>query len=148
MTIDLAKTGDLPDWLRLAREVEPLFGPMADSPEFLAALQEAVRSCSALCARDDTSFCGAVAFDRKANEIAWLAVASGRRSKGCGAALLERAIAELDGSRPILVQTFAEGVPAGEPALRLYERFGFRYLRDGGPNPAGIATAFLQRDPR
>ena len=40
---------DFPDWLRLAEEVEPLFGPMIDDPTFCHGLKQVILEGNAFC---------------------------------------------------------------------------------------------------
>jgi hypothetical protein len=53
MRVQQATDDDLPAWLALAAEVEPLFGPMVDEPEFLRALQRNINRGSAFCVRQE-----------------------------------------------------------------------------------------------
>jgi hypothetical protein len=55
MNVELSHPCDLSDWLALAREVEPLFGPMADVPEFQDGLRQAMQEKRALSVRLDDS---------------------------------------------------------------------------------------------
>ncbi len=136
---------DLDGWLRLAGEVEPLFGPMVDDPAFSAGLRQALADGHALCVKtdDDDQMQGGIVLSPEDNEILWLAVASAWRGKGIGRALLEAAAERLDKTRPIVVTTFDRGVAAGLAARKLYEGFGFCDLAPAGPNPAGIPTVIM-----
>lgn len=40
---------DFPDWLKLAEEVEPLFGPMIDDPTFCDGLKQVILEGNAFC---------------------------------------------------------------------------------------------------
>lgn len=141
---------DFPLWLSLAREVEPLFGPMADVPEFQSALQAAINEGRALCIRDtDTAGAcqmgGGVIFDKNTNEILWLVVSQVLRGRGAGRLLLNTVIERMDPTRPIRVQTYDGSVEAGMPARHLYINMGFQDLCDGGRNPAGFPTVIMER---
>jgi GNAT superfamily N-acetyltransferase len=132
--------------LAMAREVEPLFGTMADDAGFQAALKAALADGNVLCAYGaDGAALGAVVLDREQNAIAWLAVAGSNRGQGAGRALVAAALEELSPVRDVTVQTFAPGVPEGEPARRLYLAFGFKDHKTGGLNPAGVDTVFMVR---
>ena len=42
MKIDTVRKTDIKNWLKLAVEVEPLFGPMIEDPDFLSAIEMAI----------------------------------------------------------------------------------------------------------
>lgn len=142
-----AQPNQLNDWLELAREVEPLFGPMADLPEFQDALAQAIAAGTAFSCCDQASgaLLGGIVINPGHNEIAWLAVNSRARGKGLGPMLLNYAIERLDNSRPISVTTFDASCGAGLPARRLYQACGFEDLAPAGTNPAGLAIVVMQR---
>jgi len=135
-----AQPNQLNDWLELAREVEPLFGPMADLPEFQDALAQAIANDTALSSYEQASgtLLGGIVIDPEHNEIAWLAVTAAARGKGIGRTLLDYALKRLDSSRPINVTTFDASCEAGRPARRLYIDCGFKNHRAAGINPAGL----------
>jgi len=152
-SIETCQPDDWATWQTLTREVEPLFGPMADQPEFAAAWQAAVAAQQVLCAHEAPStsvspLLGGIIFSPKENEIAWLAVSARSRGKGLGANLLAQALQCLDPARKVRVQTFTDSVPAGQPARRLYQRFGFNDEKPAGNNPAGYATVIMIRSPQ
>lgn len=132
-------------WIDLSREVEPLFGPMADVPAFRHQLVEAIGEGRAVSAEVDGSFVGGVVIEPEGNSIAWLAVSAACRGLGAGTALVRAAIDRLDPAREIVVQTFADDIPEGSVARSLYRRFGFTEGSDGGLTPAGIPTVFMIR---
>ncbi len=135
---------DINAWLELSKEVEPLFGDMAASEDFKNGIACCISAASALCVENDNrDIEGIIAFDKAANEISWLAVRGKARSKGCGRQLLKAALAHLDGSRPVTVQTFARNVSGGAAARQLYLRFGFVDLKNAGKNPAGVDTVVM-----
>lgn len=141
---------DITEWIRLAREVEPLFGPMTHDPSFREALQEAIRDGRAICVKragvgNGPLVQGGIVISREANEILWLAVEDVSRGLGIGKALLAEAIRCLDQERPITVTTFAAAIEAGLPARRLYQAFGFKDAQPGEPNPAEIPTVVMAR---
>jgi GNAT superfamily N-acetyltransferase len=139
-------SSDIPAWLALAREVEPLFGPMADVEEFQIGIRDCVDARSAFGVEDASGeLAGIVALNRGDNEIAWLAVARAHRGKRYGERLVDRAIEELEPHGDIYVQTFADGIEAGEGARRIYRKKGFKDLKDAGGNPAGIETVIMVR---
>ncbi len=143
-----ATPADYNDWLALAKEVEPLFGPMVGDASFRDALKSALLERSALCVSGPAGdggemFHGGVVVSREANEILWLAVCRDSRRQGAGKALLAEAIAGMDRDRPVTVTTFDGTVEAGLPARRLYLSFGFVDGEPAGANPAGIPTATM-----
>ncbi len=139
---------DFEGWLRLAQEVEPLFGPMVQDPDFRKGLRQAILDGHALCVRteagsDEQRLLGGIVIAPKANEILWFAVTKEKRGKGIGRTLLQAAIEHLDKSRPIIVTTFDQTVAAGTPARNLYHTVGFREFSPAGANPAGIPTVTM-----
>jgi ribosomal protein S18 acetylase RimI-like enzyme len=141
---------DYPEWIRLAREVEPLFGPMADVREFQEGLKQALQGGTAFCVKGDGegqggSFRGGIVVSFESNEILWLAVSRECRGQGVGETLVEEALRRLDRSRPVTVTTFDGSVPEGIPARRLYLKAGFADAGSGGMNPAGYPTMVMTR---
>lgn len=133
-------------WLELAGEVEPLFGPMVASNDFNYSITECIANNDAWCIENEKGdLAGIIALDRSANEISWLAVAERHRGNNYGDMLVKKAIMELESGGDIHVQTFASGVDEGKAARAVYGRNGFVYVKDAGPNPAGIETVILAR---
>lgn len=146
MKIDAVGKKDVVVWMNLAKEVEPLFGPMVGQDDFHTAMKDIISSQNAFCARDENGQAlGIVAVDPEQNEILWLAVSTGARGNGIGESLLTHAIACLDAKRPIHVQTFAAKVPAGMAARKLYRAAGFVDVADSGLNPAGLPTVLMEK---
>lgn len=143
--IRLVTDKDLNEWLDLAREVEPLFGEMAESEDFKNGIIDCISNSSAFCiVNNNIDIEGISAINKACNEVAWLAVRERCRGKGYGYQLLKAALGSLDNKNPIWVQTFSPGVKAGEAARKLYMRFGFKDFKDGGKNPAGIDTIIMK----
>jgi GNAT superfamily N-acetyltransferase len=143
-----ASLADYDDWLMLAKEVEPLFGPMVDDASFRDGLKSAMLEQNAFCVSGAAGdggeiFLGGVVISREANEILWLAVCRENRRQGTGKALLAEAIAGMDRDRPVTVTTFDRTVEAGLPARKLYLSFGFHDDAPAGLNPAGIPTVSM-----
>jgi GNAT superfamily N-acetyltransferase len=147
MKIELMNDKDINAWLALAVEVEPLFGPMAGEESFQRAIAETVAARQAFCVRRGNGLAGVIAVCRWNNAVEWLAVSARERGKGCGKALLAYALATLDPSRPVTVQTFAAECAAGAAARRLYVRAGFAEVEKAGLNPAGVPTVIMLRAP-
>jgi GNAT superfamily N-acetyltransferase len=123
--VEPATVADIESWLALAREVEPLFGPM---PKFDVTLKAKISEDAALCVRDGSrALLGGVLLGGEApdNWIRWLAVRPDARRKGVGAALLHSVLHRWPGPCTISLATFGADNPAGLAARRLYERFGF-----------------------
>ncbi len=149
-TVRPSTPNDYLDWLKLAKDVEPLFGPMVDDPIFRDGLRKAILEENAFCiaGRDSEGngvFHGGIIISKRTNEILWLAVGRQSRGRGIGAALLSEAINRLDPARPITLTTFDQTVEAGAPARKLYQSFEFRDSVAAGLNPAGIPTISMIR---
>lgn len=136
---------DMQDVLRLASQVEDLFGPMVGVADFEKGLEYCLKTNRVLGYKAQNELCGAAIVDRDGNELCWFVVDSRKRGLGIGARILEKVICELDSAREMTVQTFAPGVPEGEAARRLYMKYGFADREDGGLNPAGIPTVIMAR---
>jgi GNAT superfamily N-acetyltransferase len=146
----LSTSDDFHEWIRLAKEVEPLFGPMTEDPAFHAGLRQAILDGDAFCMKALTgenreTLLGGIIISPKANEILWLAVTEKSRGQGTGKALLKEAIDHLDPGRPVTVTTFDGSVQAGVPARGLYHMCGFTDSQPGDLNPAGIPTVVMVR---
>ena len=146
--IQIATVDDFAGWLALAREVEPLFGPMVDDPAFHEFLRKVLREQRAFCIREGdgppgSPLCGGIAISKKRNQIAWLAVAEKQRRKGYGQALLEYALDNLNPQEDIWVQTFDDAVIEGRSARRLYQHFGFCDHHPLEPTAAGTPRVMM-----
>ena len=64
MKVQIAKIEDFENWLQLAKEVEPLFGPMAEEVSFQTALKDLIAQKQAFCIKQDAEFCGAIAISK------------------------------------------------------------------------------------
>ncbi|MEI9887786.1 MAG: GNAT family N-acetyltransferase [Rhizomicrobium sp.] len=130
-----ATAADIPSWLELAREVEPLFGAM---PMFDVTLKARIAEGAALCVRGEGGVVlGGVLLGGEApdNWIRWLAVRGSARGQGIGARLLREVLARWSAPCTISLATFGPGAPGGGAARRLYERHGFAAgaMLPGGP---------------
>lgn len=126
---------DGPSWLALVAEVEPLFGPM---PDMRAVIERGMARGTALVTGPEGAITGGILLSRddQPHHITWLAVAESARGQGLGAALASAAL-ERWPTGDIDVVTFTKGTSGGEPARRLYERFGFVCLGAAEPAPDG-----------
>lgn len=128
---------DIPAWLTLAREVEPLFGPMPDIDHHI---RRAIDRGTALVVTDaGNTLVGATLLSRddEPHVIHWLAVAADARRQGTGRALLQAILDRWDDRRPIDVITFGKDVPRGEPARALYAAHGFTFTEQTEPGAEG-----------
>ncbi|NCB09945.1 MAG: GNAT family N-acetyltransferase [Bacteroidia bacterium] len=137
---------DIPTWLKLAEEVEPLFGPMAGSIEFQEGIKACIHNNEAFgLEHQNGDLAGIIAINRQENEIIWLAVAKKYRENHYGNELVKKAIKELEINGDIFVQTFAAEIPEGKSARVIYEKSGFEDFKNAGKNPAGIETVVMIR---
>lgn len=145
---DVAAQRDLPSWLELAAEVEPVFGPV---PGFADHARRAVGRGTALVVRDrDDTVLGAVLLSHRAAErrIHWLAVRAQARRRGVAAVLLTAVLDRWPALGDIDVVTFGPDVRAGQPARSLYESFGFQPADVLPPGPeGGSRQRFILRRP-
>lgn len=144
--ITILKQQDYNSWIELAKEVEPLFGPMSDSQEFQDGIKFCIQNNNAFGIRsDDGALAGVIAVDRDNNEILWLAVGKKFRGNKYGDMLVRKAIDELQGNGDIYVQTFSSDIEEGKSARTIYGKNGFIVLKDAGKNPANIDTVIMVR---
>ncbi|WP_256760444.1 GNAT family N-acetyltransferase [Cohnella sp. WQ 127256] len=125
---------DIASWLRLASEVEYLFGLMAEDPIFLQALQKNISRGSAFCIRENdgppgSSLLGGLLFSSSAAplyNIGWLAVASRARKSGVATALMTYVLTLVPSPAEVTVTTFGTDIADGLPARELYIKNGFK----------------------
>lgn len=120
-----ANVADLPSWLEIARQVEPLFGAMA---MFDVTLRAKITQGEALCVRDaGGQVIGGLLLGGEQPDlwIRWLAVRRAARGRGIGSALVSEAIRRLDAKGSLSLITFGADNLEGAPARRLYVRLGF-----------------------
>jgi ribosomal protein S18 acetylase RimI-like enzyme len=102
MRVETADDRDYDRWLDLAADVEPLFGPLRDDPDFRRALVTNITRGTAFCVREDDGPPGARLVgglllsparpDRPEYRIGWLAVGPVWRRQGIGRRLVEHAL--------------------------------------------------------
>jgi ribosomal protein S18 acetylase RimI-like enzyme len=142
MNVVNATVEDIKGWLELASEVEYLFGPMVDDPNFIQALEKNINQGSAFCVRENdgspvSRLLGGVLFSSSnapRYKIGWLSVSTQARNKGVGTALLKHILTIVQIPSEISVTTFGDDIPDGQPARRLYQKFGFLPLKELIPN--------------
>jgi hypothetical protein len=124
MKVVHATMDDINEWLMLAAEVEYLFGPMVNDPNFIQGLERSIGRNTAFCIRKNdgppgSPLLGGLLWSSNAPvyKISWLSVSSQARKQGV-----------------IFVTTFGEDVVDGKPARMFYKRFGFVPLDEQLPN--------------
>jgi ribosomal protein S18 acetylase RimI-like enzyme len=144
---------DIPAWLDLAAEVEPLFGPMVAVPSFRAALERNIARQTAFCIREQDGspgapLVGALLFSASHPphyRIGWLAVAQRWRRRGVAQALVEHCFQLVQPPAELSVVTFGEDSVAGRPARRFYERLGFQAAEAVPNGPEGSTRQVFRR---
>lgn len=130
MQVAIAVEADIPPWLALAEEVEELFGPLVEGPEFRAALARNVARGTALCVREaeaGASLVGGLLLSahRPTYRITWLSVNRKHRGTGVGGLLVRSALhTMLVPPCVVEVTTFGPSHP-GHAARGFYEHLGF-----------------------
>jgi ribosomal protein S18 acetylase RimI-like enzyme len=132
MIIRFAEENELEKWKILAKDVAEIFGnPTMDTdPEFIDYAQRKIKQKEALIAVDDTNneFYGFIGFSKHFNRITWFGVLEKYRNKGIGSKLLEKALNELDKTKEITVETYRENNIPGQPARKVYKKYGFKEI--------------------
>ncbi|HEX4906790.1 MAG TPA: GNAT family N-acetyltransferase [Acidimicrobiales bacterium] len=133
---ELADERDIPSWLEIVREVEPLFGLM---PAFDGTLARSIARGGAWCIRDADGavLAGMLLSPPERATIDWLAARRSARGLGHGRALVAHALRQLEAAPEVLVDTFGEDRVEGRPARRLYESFGFVAAEELERGPEG-----------
>jgi ribosomal protein S18 acetylase RimI-like enzyme len=145
MHVAFAQPADIPAWLRLAAEVEYLFGPMLNDPGFHQALARNIQRRSAFCIREQndlpgTPLQGALLFSATHAPhytIGWLAVAPRWRRRGVAQALVTHCFGRIQPPAELTVVTFGADNQAGQAARDFYERMGFRAAEAAPNGPEG-----------
>jgi GNAT superfamily N-acetyltransferase len=148
----MAQTEDIPAWLNLAAEVEPLFGPLVNEPSFLRALHKNIARGTAFCVRDadgppGVSLLGGLLFSPKPPVyiIGWLAVTQQYRRHGIGRRLVEYVLDLVTSPAELVVTTFGADNVAGESARRFYECMGFHAAEAAPDGSEGGSRQIFRR---
>jgi GNAT superfamily N-acetyltransferase len=148
----VAQPEDIPAWLVLAQEVEPLFGPLVDDPAFRSALHRNIARGTAFCVREGDGPCGVplvggllLSPKPPLYTIGWLAVAGQHRRQGGGRRLVEHVVDLVEAPAELVVTTFGEDGPEGGPARRFYERLGFYPAEPAPDGPEGGSRQIFRR---
>jgi len=133
MKVVLARQEDYVNWLALAAEVEDLFGPMVNNPDFQQTLLKNIGRGTAYCIRENDGSPGApllggMLFSPKPPlyKISWLVVSKNHQRQGIGQMLVDYGISQVQPPAEMVVTTFDAGTMGGEPARRFYTRLGFK----------------------
>jgi GNAT superfamily N-acetyltransferase len=150
--VAIAQEKDVPPWLELAAEVEPLFGPIVNDPGFLRALYRNVDRGTALCVREASGppgafLLGGLLFSPKPPvcTIGWLAVTRLHRRRGIGRKLIEHVLSLVEPPVEFVVTTFGVGNSAGKPARCFYEQMGFHPAELAPDGPEGGSRQIYRR---
>ena len=132
MEVVPAQVEDFPGWLKLAAEVEPLFGPMVSDAFFHQTVQRNIQRGTAYCIREHdgppgTLLVGAILFSPKPPlyKIGWLVITEKYRRQGAGRLLVKTMLKLVKPPAEIIVTTFGPDDEGGLPARRFYEQLGF-----------------------
>jgi GNAT superfamily N-acetyltransferase len=130
--VQIAQPEDYTPWLKLAGEVEDLFGPMVEVPEFQQTLMKNILRQTALCVREEngppgSALLGGLFFSPKPPiyKISWLVVSQSCQRQGVGQRLVAAFLERVQPPAELMVTTFSQGVPGGEAARRFYVKLGF-----------------------
>ncbi|MBB5741920.1 ribosomal protein S18 acetylase RimI-like enzyme [Microbacterium ginsengiterrae] len=131
----LCTPNHIDSWMKLAQDVEYLFGPM---PDLQTHVQRGIRRGTAMVTLEAETVIGAMLLSGpgKPQYIRWLAVHPHYRNLGVGGALLASAIRHWP-EGDILVVTFPANHIGGQAAQRLYQQNGFRSQGSTDPAPDG-----------
>ncbi|WP_134682836.1 GNAT family N-acetyltransferase [Brevibacillus migulae] len=142
MNVVNATRADIDGWLELAAEVEYLFGPMVEDPQFIQALEKNIERKTAFCVREHdglpgSRLLGGVFFSAThapLYKIGWLAVSSKARNKGVATALVGHLLQLVAVPAEVSMITFGEDVADGRAARNFYQRLGFIPVEQSIPN--------------
>jgi len=129
MEVLFGKPSDIEQWINLVKRVSWNFPGLETDKSIEEHSQTVLKFMDkkqALCIKRGNDIAGVILFSRSRNMICCLAVAPEYRRHGIGAALLEKALGELDRSREISVSTFHEDDEKGIAPRALYKKFGFK----------------------
>lgn len=150
--VELAQPLDVEAWLVLAKEVEPLFGPMVGEPSFHRALQKNIERSTACCVRKHGGAPGAMllggllfSVNPPTCEIGWLAVTKDYRRQGIGQQLVQYVIQSINKPATISVTTFGPENSAGAAARGFYEHMAFTPKEKAPDGPEGKSRQIFQR---
>ena len=133
MIVQIAQPDDYGAWLRLAGEVEDLFGAMVGEEAFQQTLLKNLQRGTALCVRAQdgsagVDLLGGLFYSPKPPiyKISWLAVTQAWRRRGIGQTLVEAFLERVIPPAELVVTTFSAEMARGEAARRFYGKLGFQ----------------------
>ncbi|OPG15394.1 hypothetical protein B2M26_11945 [Ferroacidibacillus organovorans] len=153
MEVVHATMDDITEWLKLASEVEYLFGSMVSDPNFVKGLEKNIGRSSAYCVRLNDGLPGSPILggllwssNPPAYKIGWLSVSTKARKQGVATELLNYVFRLVETPAEVVVTTFGDNVIEGRPARMLYKKFGFVPLDEPLPNgPEGGSRQKFKR---
>jgi ribosomal protein S18 acetylase RimI-like enzyme len=132
MQVQSAQPQDYAAWLALAGQVEDLFGPMVNNPDFQQTLLKHLGRGTAYCVRENDGppgapLLGGLLFSPKppTYKISWLVVSHRHQRQGLGKILVDHVIALVQPPAEMVVTTFGPNDRGGQPARRFYSKLGF-----------------------
>ena len=151
--VQIASKEDFPNWLKLASEVEYLFGPMVNNALFIEPLKKNIERQSAFCVRERNGESGSplmggllLSAHPPVYRIGWLAVAQKWRRQGVGRLLVEYVFNHIKAPVEVIVTTFAENDKLGQEAVMFYKNMGFKKSgRASVRAPSGIECVEMKR---
>lgn len=129
MEVLYGSSSDIGPWMELVKRVRRNFPGLETEDGIEDHARTVLRFMNkkqALCIKRGNEIAGVILLSRNHNMICCLAVAPEYRRQGIGAALLDKALSELDGSKEISVSTFREDDEKGIAPRALYKKFGFQ----------------------
>ena len=151
--VQIATKEDFLNWLKLASEVEHLFGPMVDNKLFHDSLNKCIAGKQAFCVRERNGKSGSplmgalmLSAEPPIYRIGWLAVAQKWRRHGVGKLLVEHVFGLVKPPAEVIVTTFAENDKLGQEAVLFYKNMGFKKSRTVSVRaPSGIECVEMKR---
>ena len=129
MEYKFAKPDDLSKWLEVADSVGKIMRvpDMRNDINFLNYAKRKLEQNNAIMAYDShhKNCAGFIGFSYNNNSITWLGVKKEYHNQGIGSKLLSAALNELNQNKTIRLNTYPENYLPGQPARKLYFKYGF-----------------------
>lgn len=115
---------------------------MVSDPKFIQTIEKNINQSSAFCVWENegapgSCLLGGILFSSvgaTSYKIGWLAISTRARNKGIATELLKHVLKIVNVPAEISVTTFGDDIPDGQPARRLYQKFGFEPQEEPIPN--------------